>query len=67
MIMTNALANQLMETLMCVAISATGGIDIENIDPYQMEFAENYAKETSCDLLEEWEEFMGKKWKIEKK
>ena len=65
MIMTNTLANQLRETLMCVAISATGGVDPENIDQKQMEYAENYAKETFCDLLGAWEELTGKEWKIE--
>lgn len=66
MIMTKKLADQLMETLMCVAISATGGVDPENIDQRQMEYAESYAKETFCDLLEAWEELTGKEWKIEK-
>jgi hypothetical protein len=66
MLMTNALAQQLMDTLMCVAISALGGVDPENIDPKQMECAENYAKQTFCDLLGAWEECTGKKWKIEK-
>ena len=65
MIMTKKLADQLMETLMCVAISATGGVDPEHIDEKQMEYAENYAKETFCDLLEAWEELTGKEWKIE--
>lgn len=66
MIMTNKLADQLMETLMCVAISATGGIDPENINLKQIEYADTYAKETFCDLLESWEELTGKKWRIEK-
>jgi len=64
--MTNILANQLMETLACVALSATGGVDPDNIDQEQMKYAEAYAKETFCDLLEAWEEATGKKWKIEK-
>lgn len=66
MIMTNKLANQLMETLMCVAISATGGADPDNINLKQMEYADAYAKETFCDLLGAWEEVTGKKWRIEK-
>lgn len=65
MIMTNALANQLMETLACVALSATGGVDPDNINPKQTEYAENYAKETFCDLLGAWEELTGEKWEIE--
>lgn len=64
--MTKVLADQLMETLMCVAISATGGVDLNNIDEKQMEYCEEYAKTTFCELLEAWEELTGKKWKIEK-
>jgi hypothetical protein len=69
MVMTNELANQLMETLVCVAISATGGI-IENEDgsfnEEQVEMAQAYAKETFCDILEAWEALNGMEWKIEK-
>lgn len=69
MVMTNKLADQLMETLVCVAISATGGI-IENkdgsFDEGQVEMALAYAKETFCDILETWEALNGMKWKIEK-
>ena len=68
MIMTGKLANQLMETLACVAISATGGA-IQDADGHynqkQMEFAQEYAKQTFCDILESWEEQMGKRWSIE--
>jgi hypothetical protein len=69
MVMTNELANQLMETLVCVAISATGGI-IENedgsFDEEQVEMAQEYAKETFCDILGAWEALNGMEWKIEK-
>jgi hypothetical protein len=65
MFMTDTLANQLMETLMCVAISATGGVDPENINQKQMEYAENYAEKTFCELLRAWEELTGKEWKFE--
>jgi hypothetical protein len=68
MIMTEKLANQLMETLACVAISATGGAIQDANGHYnqeQMEFAQEYAKQTFCDILESWEEQMGKKWSIE--
>lgn len=64
MTMTKTLANQLMETLMCVAISATGGVDPENINQEQMEYAEDYAKTTFYDLLEAWEELTDKEWEI---
>ena len=66
MIMTKKLSDQLLETLACVAISATGGVDPENINQKQMEYAENYAKETFCELLEAWEELTGEEWQIEK-
>lgn len=65
MIMTKKLADQLMETLMCVAISAIGGVDPNNIDEEQMEYCEEYAKTAFCDLLEAWEGLTGEKWKIE--
>ena len=68
MIMTKKLADQLMETLACVAISATGGAIQDykgNFNKEQMDFAEKYAKETFCDLLNAWEEKTGKKWNIE--
>lgn len=68
MIMTAKLANQLMETLACVAISATGGAIQDANGHYnqeQMEFAQEYAKQTFCDILEAWEEQMGKQWSIE--
>ena len=63
--MTKKLADQLFETLMCVAISATGGVALKNIDQKQMDYAVEYAKGTFCDLLEAWEELTGKEWKIE--
>lgn len=44
MIMTKKLADQLIETLMCMTISATGGVEPENIDQKQIEYAEDYAK-----------------------
>ena len=66
MIMTKKLADQLFETLMCVAISATGSVDPNNIDQKQMEYCEEYAKNAFCDLLEAWEELTGKEWNIKK-
>ena len=68
MVMTEKLANQLMDTLACVAISATGGAiqDVDgNFNQEQMEFAQAYARQTFCDILETWEEQMGKEWNIE--
>lgn len=67
MVMTEKLANQLMDTLACVAISATGGAIEDangNFNQEQMEFAQTYARQTFCDILEAWEEQMGKEWDI---
>ena len=65
MTMTKKLADQLVETLMCVAISATGGVDPNNIDEKQMEYANEYATTTFVELLEAWEELTGEEWEIE--
>ena len=67
MTMTKKLADQLFDTLMCVALSATGGVDPNNINQKQVEYAEKYAKETFCDILEAWAELTGKKWDIKEK
>ena len=70
MTMTKKLADQLMDTLACVAISAMGGViqhEDGSFDEEQMEYAQEYAKNTFCELLEAWEEMMGQKWRIEKK
>lgn len=67
MVMTEKLANQLMDTLMCVVISATGGAIQDangNFNQEQMEFAQEYARQTFCDILGAWEDQMGKKWNI---
>ena len=64
MIMTKKLADRLMEDLMCLALSATGGVDPKNINQKQMEYEENYVKETLYDLLSAWEELTGKEWKL---
>ena len=63
--MTKKLADQLMETLMCVALSATGGINPNNLDTNQLDYCEGYATATFCDLLEAWEELTGEEWEIE--
>ena len=68
MIMTGKLATELMNVLSCVAISATGGAVTDengNFNQEQLDYAEEYARNTFCELLEAWEELTGKKWKIE--
>ena len=67
MIMKEKLANQLMESLACVALSATGGIirnENGDFNQEQIEFAEEYARETFYNILEAWEESMEKEWEI---
>lgn len=65
--MTETLANNLMELLACVAISAHGGIyqhEDGHYDQKQIESAEQYARETFCQILGAWEELTGEKWEI---
>jgi hypothetical protein len=67
MTMTKKLADQLMDALACVAISAMGGAiqhEDGSFDQEQMEYAQAYARDTFCGLLEAWEEMNGKKWNI---
>ena len=67
MLMKEKLANNLMDALACVAISATGGIiqdENGNFNQEQMNFVEKYARETFCNILEAWEESTGKEWDI---
>lgn len=69
--MTNRLANELMDCLACVAISANGGVAFdENGDPVmteeQMQKVNDYARNTFVNILTAWEDSMGEKWEIEK-
>jgi hypothetical protein len=67
MTMTKKLADQLMDTLACVAISAMGGViqhEDGTFDHAQMAYAQMYARNTFCELLEAWEEMTGKGWNI---
>ena len=67
MVMTEKLANKLMDTLACVAISATGGIVKDangNFNQEQIDFAQEYAKQAFCNILGAWEEQTGKEWSI---
>lgn len=68
--MTNELANQLFQTLFAVAISANGGVELNKngepiIDKEMMSVCENYARDTFVEILESWEQFLGKEWEIE--
>ena len=67
MVMKEKLANQLMDCLAYVAISATGGI-IQNesgdFSQEQIDFVEKYARETFYNILEAWEKSMEKEWDI---
>ena len=67
MTMTKKLADYLMDALACVAISAMGGViqhEDGSFDQEQMDYAQAYASNTFCELLEAWEEMTGKEWDI---
>ena len=70
--MSNELANALMDALACLAISANGGVEVdENGEPIMTEEQEElvltYARSAFTKICEEWEEEMGEKWEIEMK
>lgn len=60
-VMTWELAQTLLDTLCCVAVSANGGW-YEEMD---FESAEDYARYQFKKILEEWEKLYGFTWKIE--
>lgn len=67
--MTSKLANQLMDDLCCVAISANGGVPMDEngeccITDEQLEAAQGYARAIFVSLLSTWEELMGEEWEI---
>lgn len=61
MVMTEKLANQLMDSLACVAISANGIPKTEE----QFEKVSEYARNTFMSILGAWEELKGEEWEIE--
>ena len=68
--MTKALAEQLQDTLACIAISANGGCHIdENGEPFleddEIELIETYARHKFIKILNEWEDLKGEEWDIE--
>lgn len=68
MVMTEKLANQLLDTLACVAISATGGAIQDtngHFNQEQIKFAQEYARQAFYNILGAWEDTMGKEWSIE--
>lgn len=60
MFMTDKLANQLMETLACVAISAIG------VPKTEAEFGKinEYARTTFTAILTAWEKVKNEEWEI---
>lgn len=69
--MTNKLANELMDCLACVAISANGGVATDENGDFlmteeQIQKVNEYARSTFVNILTEWEDFTGEKWEIEK-
>lgn len=65
MIMTNKLADALLDVLICVAISAHGGYSKEGISEEKMQKYANYARAKATGILSEWETLMGEEWLIE--
>lgn len=71
MTMTYKLANTLMETLCCLAIS--GMItnkdavitDARDLPENMLELAEKFAQTTFQEICGEWEEIFDEEWKIE--
>lgn len=59
--MTNKLANQLMDSFACVAISANGIPETQE----QFDMVTEYARNTFISILSVWEELKGEKWEIE--
>jgi hypothetical protein len=58
--MTEKLANQLMDCLACVAISANGIPQTEE----QFNKVSEYARNTFFNILEPWEKLKGEEWDI---
>jgi len=69
--MTWKLANNLMDSLCCLAISAiistkdTPYPDPRNLPDEMMKLVENYAREKFQEICGEWEDVFGEKWGIE--
>ena len=61
MIMTEKLANSLMDNLACLALSATG---TDPFDERAMALAEDYAKKTFMFICSEWEDLTGEEWQV---
>lgn len=64
MIMTDKLANNLMDSLMCVAISALGGYPKDGLDISTQEIVNKYTQTKFCELLAEWEDIAEEEWEI---
>ena len=67
--MTQKLADSLMDCLACLAISALGGVHIdENGEPFVpdalMDAAQNYARDTFISLTDALAENAGEEWEI---
>lgn len=59
--MTQKLANDLMDSLAALAISANGRLPVSE---EEIESCEKYARETFLRLSEEWEQIIGGTWEI---
>ena len=59
--MTQKLANDLMDSLAALAISANGRLPVSEVE---LQSCGRYAKETFLRLSEEWEQIIGGTWEI---
>lgn len=62
--MTDKLANSVMDSLMCIAISALGGYPKNGLDIQTQKIVAGYAQKKFCELLAEWEDIAEEEWEI---
>lgn len=62
--MTKKLADTLMDTLACLAISAIGAEKAAKDDPIVRERVMKYAREKFTEITGEWENEMCERWEI---
>lgn len=66
MIMTQKLAESLMNNLVALAISANGGYPQGGMTKEQIGLVNNYARNKFLEIVSPWEEITGEMWEIVK-
>lgn len=64
MIITDKLANRLMDDLLCVAISALGGYPEEGLSLETQKICSKWARTKFLELTDEWQDITGEEWEI---